>query len=120
MFHNPDHGKLLGNIVKWAAKGQLDCWCEAVSHVNCNVYQTGNKRVIHLVNLAGKEVPEGTLEGTIPLSNVKVRLRGEFEEKVRGIYTGQEYRLSKEGTENMVTLPVLNEQEILVLTCLCE
>lgn len=120
LFHNPDHGKLLGNIVKWATKGQLDCWCEAVFHVNCNVYRTGNKWVIHLVNLAGKEVPEGTLEGTIPLSNVKVRLQGTFGEKAQGIYTGQEYRISKEGTENMVILPVLKEQEILVLSCLCE
>ena len=116
LFHNPDHKKILENIVKWTLNDKLMYWCEADGHVNINIYQTEKEIVVHLVNLAGEEVPVGALEKIIPLHQTKVKIKGKVNvQTAKGIYSGREYHIEKDADTFVITLPVLEEQEVLVL-----
>ena len=49
----PDHGKLLSNAVKWAAKGTLPIKVEGPGYIDCQIYKQDSRIIVHLVNLSG-------------------------------------------------------------------
>jgi len=49
----PDHGKLLSNAVKWAAKGTLPIKVEGPGYIDCKIYKQDSRIIVHLVNLSG-------------------------------------------------------------------
>jgi len=49
--NNPDHGILLSNAVRWAAKDDLPLAVEGPGYMDCNLYQQQGRMVLHVANL---------------------------------------------------------------------
>ena len=47
----PDHGDLLANLVRWAAKDSLPLVVQGPGLIDCHLYRQQNRLVLHLVNL---------------------------------------------------------------------
>ena len=144
-YHIPDHRRLLEGAVRWAGRESFPVSVEAPAHVNCNAYRhfcredggqeeskdgsrsSGQGRdreggktdclLIHLVNLAGCDVPLGALEANLPIGPVRITLRvPEAGEEAVSLISGEHIRITEENGERVILLSRLEEQELLTVS----
>ncbi|MET9023256.1 alpha-amylase family protein [Actinopolymorpha sp. NPDC004070] len=73
--HHPDHGKLLANVVRWAAHGEVPLAVEGAGVLDCHLYRKGASLVLHLVNLDQGGAWRGRLQELTPSGPFEVRVR---------------------------------------------
>jgi hypothetical protein len=75
-YNLPDHGNLLANMVKWAAKENLPIAVEGAGLIDCHLYEQANRMVMHIVNLTSAATWRQPLDELIKIGplNVKIRL----------------------------------------------
>lgn len=71
----PDHGKLLIDAVKWAAKDNLPFKVEGPGYILAKLYAQDKGLVLHLVNLTGVNKSPGYLDEFIPVGPIKVSVK---------------------------------------------
>ena len=71
----PDHGDLLGNLVRWAAGDSIPLRVEGPGFVDCHLYRQSDRLILHLVNLTNAGTWRAPVEELIPVGPLKVRLR---------------------------------------------
>ena len=69
----PDHGRLLANIVRWAAGDSIPLEIEGPGIVDCSLYRQPGRYVLHLVNLTGTEARP--LYENLPVGPFTVRVK---------------------------------------------
>jgi len=70
MYNFPDHGDLLANIVRWAAKDDLPLKVDSPGLVHCELYRQNNRLILHVVNLTSSATwksPVDQLTGIGPI-----------------------------------------------------
>ncbi|MFD2081281.1 Hypothetical glycosyl hydrolase 6 [Actinopolymorpha cephalotaxi] len=73
--HHPDHGRLLANIVRWAARDDVPLAVEGAGVLDCHLYRKGASLVLHLVNLDQGGAWRGRLQELTPSGPFEVRVR---------------------------------------------
>ncbi|HZC25522.1 MAG TPA: Tat pathway signal protein, partial [Actinopolymorphaceae bacterium] len=73
--HHPDHGRLLANLVRWAARDDVPLAVEGAGVVDCHLYRQQETLVLHLVNLDQGGAWRGRLEELTPSGPFMVRVR---------------------------------------------
>jgi hypothetical protein len=73
--HLPDHGDLLANAIRWAAKEAGPLQVEGPGTLDCNLYQQGNRLILHIVNLTGCNQFPGYVEQYIPVGPLTVSVK---------------------------------------------
>jgi hypothetical protein len=69
----PDYGRLLANLVRWAADGQLPVEVEGPGMLDCNAYIQPSRVIAHVVNLTSTGwMPVDEL---IPVGPLKLRVK---------------------------------------------
>jgi Hypothetical glycosyl hydrolase 6 len=96
----PDHGRLLANLVRWAAKGNVPLLVEGPGLVDCHLYMQPGRIILHMVNLtsAGTTQRAGTDE-LIPVGPLKVKVRVDEvarNAKLRMLVSNQEQPITTE------------------------
>jgi hypothetical protein len=81
-YNLPDHGNLLANIIRWAAKDDIPMAVEGKGLVDCHLYRQPGRLVLHLVNLTSAGTWRQPVDELIPVGPLKVRLK--LPENVRG------------------------------------
>jgi len=71
----PDHGNLLANLVRWAARDDFPLRVEGVGLADCHLYQQPGRLVLHLVNLTNTGTWRAPVEELIPIGPLSVRVR---------------------------------------------
>ena len=71
-FMLPDHAKLIGNAVKWAANGMLPLNVEGPGALDCCIYQQGKRYIVHLVNLSGCRDSYGYRDEVYPVGPLTI------------------------------------------------
>jgi hypothetical protein len=71
----PDHGNLLGNIIRWAAKGDLPITVQGAGMVDCHLYQQPGRLVLHIVNLTSAATWRQPLDEFIAIGPLKVSVK---------------------------------------------
>lgn len=74
-YNLPDHGNLLGNLVRWAAKDNIPVKVEGAGLLDCNLYIKGNSMILHVVNLTSAGTWRQPVDEYIPVGPVKIRVR---------------------------------------------
>jgi hypothetical protein len=92
----PDHGDLLANLVRWAARGNLPLEVCGRGLIDCELYQQPGRLILHLVNLTGAGSSRPPVHELIPVGpfQIKVRLEG-------GVRPRSLKRLVSRGTTTM-------------------
>ena len=74
-YNLPDHGNLLANIIRWAARDNIPLAVECAGLIDCNIYRKNDYLILHLVNLTSAGTWRQPVDEYIPVGPVKVRLR---------------------------------------------
>ncbi|GAC1426806.1 MAG: beta-galactosidase trimerization domain-containing protein [Flavisolibacter sp.] len=74
-FNHPDHGNLLANIIRWAAKDDIPLFVEGAGLVDCHLYQQSGRMVLHVVNLTSAATWRQPLDELIAIGPLKIRVK---------------------------------------------
>ena len=76
----PDHGDLLANAVRWAARDTFPLRVDGPGYVDCHLYRQEGRLILHLINLSGCNAWPAYLEEHLPVGplRVSVRLDGDW------------------------------------------
>lgn len=74
-YNLPDHGNLLANLIRWAAKDDIPLAVECAGLIDCNIYHQPNKLILHIVNLTSAGTWRQPVDEFIPIGPVKIRIR---------------------------------------------
>ncbi len=71
----PDHGNLLQNIVRWAAKEEFPLIVEGAGLVDCHLYRQSQRLILHLVNLSSHGAWRQPMDEFIAIGPLRVRVK---------------------------------------------
>jgi hypothetical protein len=113
----PDHGMLLANAVRWAARDRLPLRVEGPGYVDCHLYRQPGRLILHLVNLSGCNAWPAYLEEHLPVGPLQVAVR--LEEGLspqRALLRVAESTTDLQRSEGWANLelPVLVDHELIV------
>jgi len=78
----PDHGDLLGNLIRWAAHGRIPLELRGAGLIDCHLYRQPGRLILHLVNLTNVGAWRGPVDELTPVGPFQVRVQ--LPPKVRG------------------------------------
>ena len=71
----PDHGNLLANVVRWAAKDQVPLEVQGAGFVDCELYCRENRLILHVVNLTNSGTWRAPMNELIAIGPLQVKIR---------------------------------------------
>jgi hypothetical protein len=114
----PDHGKLLANLVRWAAADTLPLRVEGPGLIDCHLYRQSNRLILHLVNLTNTGAGRGPVDELVPIGPIKIRLTTPSSHppgNIRSLVGREKLSLSFERGQVAFVLPSLLDHEVIVI-----
>jgi hypothetical protein len=74
-YNLPDHGNLLGNLIRWAVKGDLPFTVQGSGLIDCHLYQQSGRLILHVVNLTSAATWRQPLDELIAIGPLKVKVK---------------------------------------------
>jgi hypothetical protein len=115
----PDHGDLLANIVRWAAKGSIPLEVKGPGLIDCHLYRQQNRHILHMVNLTSAGTWRAPVEELIPVGPFTVRLKlppGTNADRVQFAVSGEpSVRVRRQGDWAELEIRSILDHEIAVL-----
>ncbi len=71
----PDHGDLLANLVRWAARDDLPLRVEGRGLIDCHLYRQQDRLILHLLNLTSAGTWRSPVHELIPVGPFTLHLR---------------------------------------------
>lgn len=71
----PDHGNLLANIIRWAAKDDTDLNIEGSGMIDCHLYQQQSRMILHIVNLSNSGAWRAPVDEYTSVGPFKIRVK---------------------------------------------
>lgn len=71
----PDHGNLLANVVRWAARESIPLHVQGPGLIDCHLYQQRDRLILHLVNLTNSGAWRAPIDELIPIGPLQVGIR---------------------------------------------
>jgi hypothetical protein len=114
----PDHGDLLANVVRWAARDSIPLRVESPGLLDVELYRQSNRLILHLVNFTGVGSWRAPMEEIIPVGPVAVSVRDPRQSAARTVtwrVGGATTRVVPRDGWLHFTLPTLHEHEMAVI-----
>ena len=70
-----DFGRLLANLVRWAARDDIPLTVEGPGVIDTHLYRQPGRAIVHLVNLTNANTWRGPVEELIPVGPLKIGVR---------------------------------------------
>jgi hypothetical protein len=118
-YNLPDHGNLLSNLTRWAAKDDIPIVVECPGLIDCNLYRQSGNFVIHITNLTSAGTWRQPLDEYIPVGPVKIRAKlpdGIAGNKLRLLVTEKEIPLSTSDGWSSFTVNSITDHEVAVIS----
>ena len=71
----PDHGNLLANLVRWAAKDEMPLTVDGRGLIDCHLYRQPGRLILHLVNLTSAGTWRQPVHELVPVGPLRVRVK---------------------------------------------
>ncbi len=71
----PDHGDLLANLIRWAAKDDIPLAVEGAGLIDCHLYRQPGRLILHLINLTNAGSWRQPIHELIPVGPLRVELK---------------------------------------------
>jgi hypothetical protein len=71
----PDHGNLLANLIRWAARDDLPLAVEGPGLIDCHLYRQPGRLILHLVNLTSAGTWRQPVHEIIRVGPLQIKLR---------------------------------------------
>jgi hypothetical protein len=113
-YHHPDHGRLLANLVRWAARDDIPLAVEGAGVLDCHLYRQGGTTILHLVNLDQGGAWQGRLQEFTPAGPFTIRLRAAGS-RAAFLVAGGEVEVSEQDGWITVEVARITDHEVLVI-----
>ena len=70
----PDHGRLLANLVRWAARDNIPLQVDGPGYLDCHLYRQPGRLILHLVNLTHCRAWPNPGEEAVPVGPFRVHM----------------------------------------------
>jgi hypothetical protein len=113
-----DFGRLLGNLLRWAARDDIPLRVEGPGVIDTYLYQQPGRAIVHLVNLTNAATWRGPVEELLPVGPLKIGVRlpaGVRGRNLRLLVSGAKPTLSRADGWVHFELPSVLDQEVAVL-----
>ncbi|MDB4884240.1 MAG: hypothetical protein JWL95_3006, partial [Gemmatimonadetes bacterium] len=71
----PDHGDLMANLVRWAARDTIPMHVEGPGLLDCELYEQRGRLIVHVANLTSAGSWRAPVEELIPVGPLHIRVR---------------------------------------------
>jgi hypothetical protein len=118
-YNLPDHGNLLANIIRWAAKDDIPLSVECAGLIDCNIYRKNDFLILHLVNLTSAGTWRQPVDEYIPVGPVKVRVRiqtGVKSGNLRSLVSGQIITAANNNGWAEFVINSITDHEVIVIS----
>ncbi|HEU0038429.1 MAG TPA: Tat pathway signal protein, partial [Verrucomicrobiae bacterium] len=78
----PDHGDLLANLIRWAARDNIPLSVEGAGLVDCHLYRQSGRLILHLINLTSAGTWRQPVHEFMPVGRLRVSVK--LPDDVRG------------------------------------
>jgi len=113
-----DFGRLLGNLLRWAARDDIPLSVEGPGVIDAHLYRQPGRAIVHLVNLTNANTWRGPVEELIPVGPLKIGVRlpaGLRGRNLRLLVSGQKPALTTAGGWTRFELNSILDQEVAVI-----
>jgi hypothetical protein len=114
----PDHGRLLGNLIRWTANEPAPVEVDGPGIVDVAIWQQPTSITVHLVNLTNPMMFKGPLREVLPIGPLRVRVRmpgGREPRAVRLLTAGAGVPIDRSGNVLSVTVPSVGVHEVIAI-----
>jgi hypothetical protein len=114
----PDHGDLLANLVRWAARDSIPLRVDGPGLLDVELYRQSERLVLHVVNLTGVGSWRAPMEEIIPVGPITIRLRDPVQRASRTVrwrVSGRSARVTPRDEWLQLTLPLVREHELAIV-----
>jgi hypothetical protein len=73
-YNLPDHGRVLANLVRWAANGRFPISVEGPGLIDCRPYRQSTRLIVHLVNLTNTGAWRAPVDELIPIGPIRLKI----------------------------------------------
>jgi hypothetical protein len=115
LHHLPDHARLLANLARWALRDTPTLRVEGRGLVQCLVYEQGERRIVHFVNLSGGSQWGEPLEEVEPIGPLQVSLPMTRARSCRLLVAGRSTPVTFRNGQATFELAQVGEHEVAVL-----
>jgi hypothetical protein len=113
-----DHGNLLANAVRWAAKDDLPLVVEGPGLVDCHLYRQADRLILHLVNLTNAGTWRAPVPELIPVGPLRVRVQlpaGMRSASVRSLVSGRRLSATIEHGQALFEVKSILDHEVVTI-----
>lgn len=113
-----DHGRLLANLVRWAAHGDIPVTVQGQGVLDVTVWRQKKSLAVHLVNLTNPMLMKGPVRELFPVGEQHVQLRlpdGVNPRQVKLLSAGVAPRTERNGNMLSVVVPRVELHEIIAI-----
>jgi len=114
----PDHGRLLANLARWAAREELPLTVEGPGLIDCHFYRQPGRVILHLVNLTSAGTWRAPVDELIPVGPLRVRLRlpGDVAgRQLRLLVSGRRVAIGTQGGWAHFEVPSVRDHEVVLI-----
>jgi len=116
--NSPDHGDLLANLARWAARETIPLEVQGPGLIDCHLYKQERRLILHLVNLTSAGTWRSPVHELIPVGPLAVRVRlpdGVRGERLRLSVSGKTVKLTRQSQWARFEVPAILDHEVAVL-----
>ncbi|MDA2926335.1 beta-galactosidase trimerization domain-containing protein [Acidobacteria bacterium AH-259-G07] len=113
-----DHGKLIGNAVKWASNEEEPVTVTGRGVLDVTMWRQKDSMTVHLVNLTNPMMMKGPFRELIAIGEQKVRVRlpeGKKPKKVHLLVSGQSPQVQESAGYVSLTVPSIRDHEVVAI-----
>jgi hypothetical protein len=113
-----DHGRMLANLVRWAARDEMPVEVSGRGVLDVTVWRQKSSLAVHLVNLTNPMLMKGPARELIPVAEQRVRVRlpaGSNPKQVRLLASGASPRYERSGDFLELSVPSVELHEIVAI-----
>jgi len=96
----PDHGNLLANLIRWAARDDIPLAVEGAGLLDCHLYRQAGRLILHLVNLTNTGTWRQPVHELIPVGPLRVSVKLPHELQSRKLQLLVRQKVSTTSIEN--------------------
>ena len=118
-YNLSDHGNLLANLIRWAAKDNIPLTVDGAGLVDCHLYRQQNRLILHVVNLTSAGTWRAPVDELINVGPLKVKIRlpnGISGKNLRTLVTQQKLSPVVKDGWSQFEIRSVADHEVVVLT----
>jgi hypothetical protein len=116
-FNLADHGDLLANIVRWAARDSLPLEVTGPGLLNVELYRQQNHLILHLLNLCNPNAWRAPVTEITPAGPFQIALTPPTDlplTRARSLVSGKSVGLTRHGRQVRAAIPTIAAHEVLL------